>query len=908
MIICSIYFIIVFNCLGPGPRPIIASSSSLSVFSEGDNFPTTTSTEHSIGSGSGTAAAAAEIRKDRHNKEDLEEKSVGETESDANISIGSTITDATKVTKQIIMPQPQKCVTVSSNNTDANDQMDVTVTMVTPAKSPPLDVSSSHLDAPVQPKVFYPKSQFGNRMRSFNEVWFTKYPLIEYSVAADAVYCFVCRHFPPQNKSGYCDSSLCTGLRDWKNIDQKLSTHFKSSSHEDAFQKWNARKQTDKAGSVLSQLSSGLRKSTEQNRKAVQTLLRVALFCARQGIGLRGHREHENSDTDTSDEPNVKVAGEAEEHRVADENLYDNNKGNFLALVELLKLESKDIKERLDKLPRNAKYTAHNIQNEFITATATEMRINIVHEIIDLPSGNSDSNSVNRSKPMVFSIIVDEARDNSCTEIMSVCLRYVYCSEIKERFLGFIRLSKLDAVSMTEDIVEFVNKLGLDLKYCVAQAYDGASVMSGRLNGVQKLIRDKSHNPCPYVHCNAHRLNLVLVDISKTVDGVGDMFGLLEAIYAFQAVSTVRHKAFIYSQKELNSDEIGHIGKKMPQQSDTRWVCKYVGVQYFKQHYASVSSTLQQLTESHNRKEAAEARGLLVQFNSFVVIFYLNLFDKLLSITNQLSVTLQAKQLDLGSCRRLLNSCVKVVQDMRSDKEFDRLWDETTKSATANDIPIPTVQGSSKKRKTRLPSLLLDHIVTTTVGDRSQSDEIDVVSLYRSKYFAVIDQFLGEMERRFTDNDDILAAVAACDPSSPSFLSEELLIDVAAQYSELLNIDVTYFKPQADVARKMILASGACKTSMDVYNELSKMPLAFPDLLKLFKLMATIPVTSASAERSFSAMRRIKSYLRASMAPTRTSDITLIAVEYQLSQLLLKDPSRVIDRFSSMGSRRLTLS
>ena len=45
---------------------------------------------------------------------------------------------------------------------------------------------------------------------------------------------------------------------------------------------------------------------------------------------------------------------------------------------------------------------------------------------------------------------------------------------------------------------------------CIAQASDGASVMSGKEKGVQKLLRDAVGNACLFVHCYAHRLNLVL--------------------------------------------------------------------------------------------------------------------------------------------------------------------------------------------------------------------------------------------------------------------------------------------------------------------------------------------------------------------------------------------------------------
>jgi len=50
----------------------------------------------------------------------------------------------------------------------------------------------------------------------------------------------------------------------------------------------------------------------------------------------------------------------------------------------------------------------------------------------------------------------------------------------------------------------------IPLENCVSQASDGASLMSGKANGVQKLLREKVTNPGVFVHCYVHRLNLVL--------------------------------------------------------------------------------------------------------------------------------------------------------------------------------------------------------------------------------------------------------------------------------------------------------------------------------------------------------------------------------------------------------------
>jgi len=107
--------------------------------------------------------------------------------------------------------------------------------------------------------------------------------------------------------------------------------------------------------------------------------------------------------------------------------------------------------------------------------------------------------------------------------------------------------------------------------------------------------------------------------------------------------------------------------------------------------------------------------------------------------------------------------------------------------------------------------------------------------------------------------------------------------------------------------KSMELLAAFALQPMQLFAELSKMQRAFPDLLALLKVILTIPVASASAERSFSAMRRVKSHLRASMSASRTSDLTLITVERELSGAIFHDPGSAIDKFASMGPRRLTL-
>jgi len=95
-------------------------------------------------------------------------------------------------------------------------------------------------------------------------------------------------------------------------------------------------------------------------------------------------------------------------------------------------------------------------------------------------------------------------------------------------------------------------------------------------------------------------------------------------------------------------------------------------------------------------------------------------------------------------------------------------------------------------------------------------------------------------------------------------------------------------------------------SATDVFNTLSGVPASFPDILCCFRVALTLPVASVTAERSFSAMRRIKTHLRASMSDSRLSSMALIAVEHELSDELIKNPTKVVDAFAS-GKRLLDL-
>ena len=77
---------------------------------------------------------------------------------------------------------------------------------------------------------------------------------------------------------------------------------------------------------------------------------------------------------------------------------------------------------------------------------------------------------------------------------------------------------------------------------------------------------------------------------------------------------------------------------------------------------------------------------------------------------------------------------------------------------------------------------------------------------------------------------------------------------------------------------------------------------AYNILYLLTKIARTIVVTSAESERSFSALKRIKTRLRTRMAEDRLSDLATLAIEKEVAQQL--DYDKIIDELASLHKNR----
>ena len=154
------------------------------------------------------------------------------------------------------------------------------------------------------------------------------------------------------------------------------------------------------------------------------------------------------------------------------------------------------------------------------------------------------------------------------------------------------------------------------------------------------------------------------------------------------------------------------------------------------------------------------------------------------------------------------------------------------------------------------------------------------------------------MGRRFSErNLGIMTSVQPCDPTSSHFLEASELKPMASHYG----LDDDLLDNECQLAYRS-LSGQNLETTMDVYRNLLPLQAAFPTLIKLYQIALTLAVSTAQCERTFSALKRIKSYLRTTMSEQRLADMSLLSIEKDLSKEI--DFEEVIKRFENGDKNR----
>lgn len=508
-------------------------------------------------------------------------------------------------------------------------------------------------------------------------------------------------------------------------------------------------------------------------------------------------------------------------------------------ILKLLKLRAEDSLELDAWLQRDCyKWISHDIVNEMLSILSHAVLNKLVSEI---------------KENQHFSLMVDETTDCTTKEQVSFCVRTVDANlEIQELFLGFYETPDTTAQTLFNIANDVLIRLQLPVSYLRGQCFDGASNVAGIHSGLQKKIR-VLENRALFVHCQAHSLNLVTQDSIKNVPAARDAMNLLREIIGFIKHSPKRLEWFKGFQDEHS--------KNLRPLCPTRWVMRYSSLQSLLSNYSNVIAFLDQFSSQDSSEAATKASGFLrylEQSDTLVMVELLCLIFQHLSAANK---ALQGKTLHLKDSCHILCVLEGTVKKLR--EQFDTFWLKVDHNSKALNLEPPR-----EKRKRKLPA---------RYDGPTPPHEFSPKENYRQIYIEVLDNVLSGLKTRFdVEARELLTSVEHF-LLTPSFPADEVIAFYGDDFnSKRLEMHRDMFH---DVLKGQKLNPPAnFKDVVDILNSegLKHMKDYIDELHKLVRIVMVIPITTCESERSFSMLRRLKSYLRSTMTEARLNHIALL--------------------------------
>ncbi|KAK8936599.1 hypothetical protein KSP39_PZI012333 [Platanthera zijinensis] len=717
---------------------------------------------------------------------------------------------------------------------------------------------------PCQPQLEnFPQTEIGKKARRFNKNWFNEFKgWLEYSKEKDAAFCLYCYIFPQRG----CEPTFITrGFRNWKDktvLEKHVGTH--TTPHN------ISRKLCEALMNQKQGIQIAFARQEEQQSIDYRARLCASIDCVRfllrQGLSFRGHDESKES----------------------------MNRGNFMELMNFLVSHNDDIKAvALQNAPRNCQLISPKIQKEIVSAIATETTKHIVREI------GEDC----------FAVLVDESRDISTKEQMSVVLRYVKSSgKIMERLLGFVHVADTTALSLKSGIESLFMQYGLSISKLRGQGYDGASNMKGEFRGLKALIL--SENSCAfYVHCFAHQLQLVLVAVAEGNSDIAELFTLISTVLNVVGGSCKRRDSLRALEVDRVARELGcgelESGQGLNQPlelkraGDTRWGSHYLTVLNFIRMFSSIVDVLEiVVVDGADGNQRGMASAMLQVVLKFKFAFVIHLMKNILSKTNELSQALQKKDQDIVNAMHFVKLSKLLLLNMRNNEvEWESFIAEVSMFCSKHDIEVP----------------IMNEKFVQPGRSRRNAREITNLHFFRIEiYNAVLDWMLNELNDRFNEvNTELLLCVACLDPKDQfAAYDKQKIIHLA----ELYPYDFTPIELQLLEGQLDIYICDMRSASLDIFSEVKgisgllqkivelKKQDHYQLVFRLLKLVCLLPVATASVERTFSAMKIIKNRLRNRMGDEWMNDCLMTYIEKDVADTITTE--EIISRFQSMCQRK----
>ena len=275
--------------------------------------------------------------------------------------------------------------------------------------------------------------------------------------------------------------------------------------------------------------------------------------------------------------------------------------------------------------------------------------------------------------------------------------------------------------------------------------------------------------------------------------------------------------------------------------------------------------------------------------DNFKFVFYANLLNEIFETTNILNLQLQSETMDVVTAFRLSEVTVAHLHKL-SENDFESIFEASYEICEHEGFLINPA-GSRR---------------SGTVN----SNDPNFKNQYKEQFQAVIGCFVNEIIERFNPK-----SYAALIEMYESFINveyeRELQVNKLDIYEKILDFDRYKLESKSFVCYKLE------KTNINWANiniliahfKEKNLKKFFPEVYKALKLYLSIPATSVTAERSFSCMKLIKTWLRSTMKNDRLSDLGIIKMNNHKNNGFLLNENDIIEDFINIpkSGRRLNL-
>ncbi|XP_071722835.1 uncharacterized protein [Rutidosis leptorrhynchoides] len=250
-----------------------------------------------------------------------------------------------------------------------------------------------------------------------------------------------------------------------------------------------------------------------------------------------------------------------------------------------------------------------------------------------------------------YCILVDEARDESKKEQMSIILRFVDKNGyVQERFFGLVHVKDTATSTLRDEILFVLSQHNLDVQNIRRQGYDGASNMRG----------DDQLKA-------AHAENIAhLLVMDELESGIG-------------------------LNRVCNLQRVG----------DTRWSSHLRSVSSLINMFSATCEILMIIIDDGaTSTQRANADTTYEVLTSYEFVFTLHLVMKVLEITDLLCRTLQLKSQDILNIMDVVKSTKTMIQELR-DKRWDDLIKNVNTFCDSVSIVVPNLDDHYISRRGR---------------------------------------------------------------------------------------------------------------------------------------------------------------------------------------------------------------